>query len=195
MGIMLVAAGSGASSMMSTLRMKEAMESISNSMDHGRQLAMTSNRDVVFRIYKFTNDMNQSNWRSMEFGTVDIETNPDATGYQDPTGTNFKPKFKAAGAPTILADGMVFHPSTSYSSLLDTTKTELITGSDTGPDGRARDYVSFRFLPDGRTSLGTGTKWSLTLIRESEATGAALPANFATMQLDPATARVRTFRP
>lgn len=195
MGVMLAMAGSGASSMMTTLRMKEAIENVANSMEHARQLAMTSNHDVVFRIYRVRNDMGEDHWRGVEFGVADVVTNPDAPGYQDPTAANFVPKFKPTGAPTLLPSGMVFHPSATYSTLVDVSKTDLATGTDTAPDGTSRTYISFRFLPDGRCSLGSTTRWTLTLVRESEASAAGLPANFSTMQLEPTTARIRTFRP
>lgn len=195
MGLMLALAGSGASSLMTTLRMKEAIQTVGNSMEHARQLAMTSNHEVVFRIYKVQNDRGEDAWRSMEFGTVNIVTNPDIAGYKDPTAANYEPPFTPAGAPEKLPEGVVFHPGATYSTLLAENQTDLVRGAETAPNGQTRSYVSFRYLPDGRCSLSTAQKWTLTLVKQEEAASGGLPANFATMQLEPATARVRFYRP
>ena len=195
MGLMLAMAGTSASSLMTTLRMKEAMETIGNTMEHARQVAMTSNHEVVFRIYKVKNDMGEDAWRSVEFGTVKIVTDPADPEYKDPTAAGFEPSFTAIGAAEHLPEGMVFHSDATYSTLVNASGTDLIKGTDTGPDGRTRSYVTLKFLPDGRCNLDTSKKWTLTLVKEADATQGGLPANFATMQLDPATARIRFYRP
>lgn len=195
MGLMLAMAGTGAGSLMTTLRMKEAIQTIGNAMEHARQVAMTSNREVVFRIYKVTDDMGEESWRSVEYGTVDVMINPDDAGYKDPTAADYEPPFTPSGAPEMLPEGLVFHPSATYSTLISENQADLMKGTETAPSGATRSYVSFRFLPDGRCSLGASQKWTLTLVKEAEVSGGGLPSNFATMQLEPATARVRFFRP
>lgn len=94
---MLAMAGTGAGSLMTTLRMKEAVQTVGNAMDHARQVAMTSNREVVFRIYKVSNDMGEESWRTVEYGTVDVVINPDDAGYKDPTAADYEPPFNPSG--------------------------------------------------------------------------------------------------
>lgn len=195
MGLMLAMAGTGAGSLMTTLRMKEAVQTVGDAMEHARQVAMTSNREVVFRIYKVSNDMGEESWRSVEYGTVDVVINPDDAGYKDPTAADYEPPFNPSGAPETLPEGLVFHPSATYSTLLSENQADLVKGTETASSGLNRSYLSFRFLPDGRCNLSSTQKWTLTIVKEAEVSGGGLPINFATMQLEPATARVRFFRP
>ena len=60
------------------------------------------------------------------------------------------------------------------------------------------DYVSFRFRPDGSTTLSStsGTIWCVTLRNFNDPPkGSTPPANFVTLQLDPVSGTVRIFRP
>ncbi len=60
------------------------------------------------------------------------------------------------------------------------------------------DYVSFRFRPDGSTTLSStsGTIWCITLRNWNDPPkGTTPPANFVTLQLDPVSGTVRIFRP
>ena len=60
------------------------------------------------------------------------------------------------------------------------------------------DFVSFRFRPDGSTTLNStsGTIWCITLRNFNDNPSAGtLPANFVTLQLDPVSGTVRIFRP
>lgn len=66
--------------------------------------------------------------------------------------------------------------------------------------GTAYECRSFRFLPDGGTSLmsaGSSTPWSLTLLSASEDQPGAItpPRNFATIVIDPLSGTLRTYRP
>ncbi|WP_156345007.1 hypothetical protein [Verrucomicrobium spinosum] len=187
-------AGTGAGSLMTTLRMKEAVQTVGNAMDHARQVAMTSNREVVFRIYKVSNDMGEESWRTVEYGTVDVVINPDDAGYKDPTAADYEPPFNragpgdVAGGPGLPPLGNVFHVAFREPG-----------GSREGDgDGHQWRDAELRELPvpaGWPLQLGASQKWTLTLVKEAEVSGGGLPANFATMQLEPATARVRFFRP
>jgi uncharacterized protein (TIGR02596 family) len=60
------------------------------------------------------------------------------------------------------------------------------------------EYVSFRFLPDGGTSLNStnGVIWCITLHdHTAQPQGSVPPPNFVTLQLDPVAGSVRLFRP
>jgi uncharacterized protein (TIGR02596 family) len=63
---------------------------------------------------------------------------------------------------------------------------------------RNYEYVSFRFLPDGGTSLNStnGVTWCATLRRlVDKPDGPKPPPNFVTLQLDPVAGTVQLFRP
>lgn len=194
--LLLTIAGSTAGGMLDTLRMKEGMETLRNTMDQARQTAMTLNREVIVRIYKAKNEMGDEAWRGLEYGVVNLITNPDDPKYVDPTAAGYKPKFERLGTIQRLPAGLVFHPSPTYSLLIDPAQPDLEKGREEGPDGEERDYVSFTFSPDGSCNLPPTKKWTLTLLKESDLTeDAALPPNYAAMQLYPATARMRIYRP
>lgn len=56
-------------------------------------------------------------------------------------------------------------------------------------------YVSFDFAPTGATNLGAAKQWYVTLVDEKKESGATIPDNFATVQIDPFTGGVRLIRP
>lgn len=74
---------------------------------------------------------------------------------------------------------------------VDTTKV-VIGGAATSPTPR---QSSFQFRSDGSTNLNGTTIWTLTLVSESDADQASLPANFVTLSIDPLTGSVKTIRP
>jgi uncharacterized protein (TIGR02596 family) len=60
------------------------------------------------------------------------------------------------------------------------------------------DYVTFRYRPDGSTTLSTtsGTIWCITLRNWNDpSNGTTPPANFVTVQVDPVSGTLRIFRP
>jgi len=70
------------------------------------------------------------------------------------------------------------------------------------PKGIQRQYefVSFRFMPDGSTTLGATALWFITLhgINERQSTKGGQvgpPPNFFTLQIDPVTGSTKMFRP
>jgi len=67
------------------------------------------------------------------------------------------------------------------------------------PRGINQNYqiVSFRFLPDGSTTLAASQNWFATIIssKDQNKGGTQLPANFFTLQIDPVNGSTRGFRP
>lgn len=62
------------------------------------------------------------------------------------------------------------------------------------PDQQEAEYVAFRYLADGSTNLPE-EKWFLTVTFQSETESEEVPANFYTIQIDPALGQIQTFRP
>jgi uncharacterized protein (TIGR02596 family) len=189
--LLLTIAGSGVGGMLDSLRMKEAIETVRSTMEQARQSAMISNKEITVRIYKLKDEFGVENWSEIEFGVAKLVTDPDAPGYEDPTVPGYKPKFERIRSVERLPHGMIFHPASTYSQLIDSAQSDL----ESGIDGNERQYIAFRFGPDGRCNLPANKKWTLTLVKESDLKDSGLPPNYATMQLDPATARVRIYRP
>ena len=84
----------------------------------------------------------------------------------------------------------------------NTARSGLSTNQETLPGGAGTvSYVSFLFRATGGTGLTPVTPpigiWDLTLYQETASTNSStgLPKNYATIQVDPVTGAVRTYRP
>lgn len=196
MAILMALAASSLKGMMDTLRMKEGIFTIRSVMERARQLAITLNRDVTLRIYRLPDDGGGEAWRSFEYGVEKLVTDPDDREYKDPTTPGFRPRFVPSAPAERLPAGLIIHPSTTFSLLVDGTRSELEKGEDTGPGGVSRSYTSFKFTPEGRCNLPIARSWTLTIVPDkTDVQTATLPPNYAVLQLDPSTADVRVYRP
>lgn len=65
------------------------------------------------------------------------------------------------------------------------------TGSTNLPGPGLSNYSAFRFRPNGSANMSERIFWTIVNDQDTEVP----PANFATVQLDPRTGRVRLFRP
>ncbi|MDA7920133.1 Verru_Chthon cassette protein D [Verrucomicrobiales bacterium] len=102
--------------------------------------------------------------------------------------------------PLILSDSIAISKSPVYSSLIalrEKRQDETLMSRASGPK---REYLSFRYFPDGSTNLPlnpNGDTWHLTVTSRKyiERAEAPLPDNFYTIRIDPFTGAVRAFRP
>jgi uncharacterized protein (TIGR02596 family) len=193
MGILLTLAVSHASGGMEGMKMRQALETTRSAMEHARQVAMTSNQAVMFRVYEMKDSFGKPAWRTMEHGVAEAVTDPADPAYKTPGAQGYTPGFKRLGSIEKLPDGIIVHPSATFSSLLG-TNAALLTGTDDSQDGQLRKYIAWIYLPDGRCSLPADQAWTLTLVKE-DTVGTNLPDNYVTLELDPRTARVRAYRP
>jgi uncharacterized protein (TIGR02596 family) len=106
--------------------------------------------------------------------------------------------FSPIGPPKPLADRTVITTNSALTSLwsLPVTAPQISIPRV----GLAYECRSFRFLPDGGTSLsssGSATPWCLTLLSASDDQSGAVkpPRNFATVVIDPLTGTRKTYRP
>lgn len=200
-------------------------QNLSNLLSLARQQALTQNRPVEVRLYKFADpnvgetvaDPGTWKYRAMQIFAIS-----EASG-AIPIGSDALPSPAGTPAATppapIALDKVQRFPPTF---IIDSGKTlsSLIYGAQTqsgvGPGAilntkptRAlpvveKQYhsVSFRFYPDGSTSLGTAPatsdvgSWFITAHQlVSGDNPAVAPANFATLQIDPSNGNIREFRP
>jgi uncharacterized protein (TIGR02596 family) len=127
--------------------------------------------------------------------------------YQVPTKQNPVPAYRALQLHWVKADAttpairpvlylpstVVIDPTAQHSSLIgsdpDTASTD-----PSDPNLNAQTRV-FHFLSDGTTDLPAGSSWFLTLRADTGAGGTTLPANWASVTVDPVTGRTQIFRP
>lgn len=196
MTVLLTLAASSASRMLETINMREAIQSIQSQFENARQTASTQNKVILVRIYKEKNEFEgeEDQWRAIEFGVPNLSLNPDDPNFQNPEIAGYEPDIKPLTPITRLPSGYIFHPSSTYSSLL-TNHAALQVGNSMDPSGRTREYYGFIILPDNRTNLPATENWTLTIVKETDFKSSGLSKNYATLELDPSTARVRVYRP
>lgn len=196
MSLLLGLAVTGTSGGLESLKMKQAIQSTRYTMERARQLAMTQNKKIAVRIYETPDDSGVLAWRSLEYGILDAVTDPSAPKYTDPTAAGFSPPFKSLGSAERLPEGLVFHPSTTFTTLIG-NDAQLKRGTEDAPGGGTRKFVSFVVLPDGSCDLSSTNPWTLTIVKESTLSSGEddLPANFVTIQINPRTGRTSLYRP
>jgi uncharacterized protein (TIGR02596 family) len=179
--------------------MTQAANLIMDQTAAARQYALTRNRSVEVRFYRVADpeqpgetasDPNTGYVRALQYFEMG------EGGVPNPIG-------KVARFP----DTIIMNPSPALSSLLNVSGTpSRPTANDPDlPRGVKKNYqyVSFRFLPDGSTSLAptggpAGGKWFITahlLSDMGKATGGNPPPNFFTWMIDPVSGAMKVLRP
>lgn len=185
-GVMSALVVPAMSSVLRGNEMNRAEQMVQQQLASARQTAIARNRRVEVRLYKFDNP-------------DDIGTTQTFCALQsfliDDTG---------AATPiarlTKLPATVLINENTANSTLL--TLSDKTSWPATDPKislpavGTTYTAKAFQFRPDGSTSLSSADKWFLTLhAATAGATASTLPANFATIQIDPVSGSVRTYRP
>jgi uncharacterized protein (TIGR02596 family) len=181
----------------------QAANAITDQIAAARQHALSRNRVVEVRFYRFgdpeqpgesANDPSSGYFRALQF--VEIGEN----GVPNPVGKLIR-----------FPDSVMMNPSPSLSTLLgvDISSRQVLSGQLDPNDpelprgvGKKYDYVSFRFLPDGTTNLPlTGPAnglWFITthLVNDlPRATADKPPANFFTWTIEPTSGNSKILRP
>ena len=165
-----------------------------------RQQALTRNRVIEVRIYRFgdpeipsekANDPTTGSFRAMQL--FEVQTNGTALPLDK---------------PQRLPNSVIFSfaEGTGLSSLLDTGTAGAPKKPGTDDKAAPRmprgvdldyEYVAFKFLQDGSTDKSPTGKWYLTLINATDKLAAPTqpPPNFFTVQIDPVSGVTRSFRP
>jgi len=105
---------------------------------------------------------------------------------------------------TELPESLVIAPhsdSNSLSPLLDESASDkgVRTGVETFQNGSSTPYISFRYRPDGSTSLAvdSGQDWFFTIVDQNDLgkTPSNGLNNFTSIQVDPLNGKTRIYRP
>ncbi len=160
-----VLAGSGVS---------RAGQMISDAFVLARQEAVSKNRDVYVRFFKFKDGADTTpRWRAVQVWS------------KEPT-----PNGKALGKLMKFPEAIYISPGSTLSPLLsDATETGT---NDLGTYGSA-EYASFRFRATGQ--LDGSMKNSNWITVQSATDTASPPQNYYTLQINPITGKVLTYRP
>ncbi len=187
--ILAVATLPSLSGIMGGSKINVAAETVAGALSSARQSATARNREVEFRLITMK-DPTFLTGSGDEIRAVQILEVAD---------TGFKP----LGKPRALPSGIIISTNAGMTSLAALTTTNAATNdSRISGVGTTYSYRVFRFRPDGSLDLKgrlpapSGGKYYLTLHDEkSQPSGSTPPANFATIQLEPATGAHTVYRP
>lgn len=181
----------------------QAANILSDQMAAARQHALSRNRVVEVRFYRFgdpeqpgesATDPSSGYYRAVQF--LEIGEN----GIPNPVGKVLR-----------FPDSVMMNPDKTLSSLLGVnTTSRLVEMAKLDPNdpemprgvGKNYDYISFRFLPDGTTNLPTTGEsnglWFITahLVNDlGRAKDGAPPPNFFTWMIEPVSGASKVLRP
>ncbi len=175
--------------------MTQASQMLTDQFSLGRQLALSKNRAVEVRIYKYADPevpgevlATESTWQLRAFQLFEVLESGIVV-----------PLDKVQRFPS----GIVVNGTSAFSSLIAGTGQTLKAPGTADLElprgvGKNYKYVSFRFLQDGSTTLSPTQAggWFVTIHNISDKpVGNAPPANFFTLQIDPVSGSTKSFRP
>lgn len=172
---------------MSSYQLNLGTETVAATLGYARQAAITMNRDVEVRLLTVAMAPNMPTVQRVR-GIVLLDVGESAP--------------RMVAIPRYLPEGIVINTNTDFSTLARLTE-ETPGGTDPDLPGIGKSYKmrKFRFRPDGSTNLpqlitAPGVnKYFMSLHRETTTSATALPSNFATIQIEPATGAVSVHRP
>ncbi|MDB6137991.1 MAG: Verru Chthon cassette protein [Verrucomicrobiaceae bacterium] len=166
-------------------RLRDSAAAISSELFEAQQLAIFLGTETEVRFYQLPDPMVASAaplLRKVQVFSLG----------QPPTGPGAGPNqggvFLAAGPAQSLDSSLVISPSTAFSSIAN-------LGFQTDNSDRQGRFVAFRFHADGSTDLAPQKEWFLTVLERKAGGIPVRPVNFVTLQIDPASGRVRSFQP
>lgn len=189
--------------------LSQAAQVLADQMAVARQTALSTNRQIEVRLYKFIDPQMpaEKSARVRAFQLFEVPESPTtsatATGGRDKLGYRPIGKVIRLAGPSVIIDSGKALSSLIGSASGGTAVPTLSSGSDLGYSipATGTTYTSFRFsfMPDGSTNLPPQTsqlQWFLTLhetIKGDNLTSP--PPNFATLQILPSNGKIRTYRP
>ena len=184
-GILAAAAIGGLSNVARSSNLTSAAQRLGDQFALARQTAVARNLPVEVRIYKLPNfDFTTGGatlWRGLQLFIKD--------------GANDVP----ASRPLFFPQRVIISENAQASPLLTDLGTELTPPSNVGAFTAANvRYKSFTIRPNGTvtaTSSVPDANWFLTVHHENDPKPDGIPANFATVQINPVTSKVTILRP
>ncbi len=151
-----------------------------------RQTAISRNLPVEVRIYRHDDGTGEA-WR--------------AIGLVIPASASGAAADEWIAQGKVLPGNILFDDTGDFSTIVSEANASAIpvkaTELPTAPGFiKNKEYVAFRFQPDGSTNLPSGQPWCMTLRSpRSQPEGGAPAANYVSIVLDSLTGRSMTFQP
>lgn len=170
------------SSVMRASDLRTGSQILSEQLGLARQMAISKNRSVEVRIYQYAVPPETGNGKFRAIQTFEILD----SGVAQPLGRVCR-----------LPASVLIDSGSTLSSIITTPSSGADVGYSLPEVGKSYQCVKFRFLPDGSTDLSTAnSSWFLTLHHASEGDSLSkAPADYSTVQIDPANGRTRIYHP
>jgi len=186
-GLLATMAMPSLTSILGGSKINHGIESLSGALSSARQLAVTKNRDVEFRLIEMIDPTFPGTSNAIRAVQI-LEIRENATN--------------PIGKPRVFPSGVIIGADTAMSTLGALSNTTASASDPKIPGVSSYKYRSFRFRPDGsinlKTVLTNTPNYFVTLYDEkfqSKISGSTPPPNFATIQLEPSTGAATLYRP
>lgn len=174
------------SGILTATKLRNAADEVNSRLLEAQSLAVLFNTEAELRLYEVPDLIDPTRRPTLRKLRLLTLQPPDVDAVAENAGAGV---FEVVGAATNLDQGVEINPDAEYSSIIDLGFTEP---KDEDEHGR---YVAVRYRSDGSAGLQTGKSWFLTLHeRDAHVNGKRLK-NFITLQIEPATGRIRSFQP
>lgn len=171
--------------LLKAMRLNHAAAMIEERLTEARWLATSHNRDIEVRLYRTGNGLSQG--EASGHGMQLFKLN-------DLASPGLKPETNAVQmVPEGMEDQVPFSVQFSINDEF-TSLWKLPLQTEHSPKG-PREYVAFRYRPDGSTDLAEDQKWTLSLVSQPEDDASRLSSNFVVFMIDPVTGHISSFRP
>lgn len=185
-GVLITFSAPHVSGVLNATRLRNAGDTVYNRLLEAQSLALLFNTDAELRIYAVPDLIDPTSRPTLRKMRVLTLQPPDADAADAAASSGV---FEPAGGIISLDQEVEINPEPTHSSIVDLGFTEP---AEEDLHGR---YVAVRFRSDGSASLLPGRPWFLTLhAKDAHLRGTKL-RNFVTIQIDPATGRLRSFQP
>jgi uncharacterized protein (TIGR02596 family) len=167
--------------LLKSMRMTHAAHKVQECLTQAQGMATSFNRDVEVRLYRTGGSLysGEASGHGIQLFKISGDANPKVSEVQ----------MTPEGAEEILPVSVQFSLNESFSSIW-----KLAVRGEKAQKG-LREYVAFRYRPDGSTDLPEDQKWSLSLVPHPADVSSNLPANFVVFMIDPVTGHLSSFRP
>jgi uncharacterized protein (TIGR02596 family) len=172
-------------------RITQAADVVVNNLSLARQAAISNNCRVEMRFFKYADPGTPGQPAAGVFQALQL--------YQIAASGSVTP----LGKVELLPQGVIMESGTTLSSIISTGMLQAPLATPIPAAGQNYSYCFVRFYADGSTNLsptGPGTAasntWFLTLHNLIDGDNRTMPpANFATVQIEPVSGSVTTYRP
>lgn len=185
-GVLITFSAPHISGVLNATRLRTAADTVYNRLLEAQSLALLFNTDAELRIYAVPDIIDPTSRPTLRKMRLLTLQPPDADAAD---AASSKGLFEPVGGIINLDQEVEINPEPTHSSIVN------LGFSEPGEKDVHGRYVAVRFRSDGSPSLLPGRPWFLTLhAKDAHLRGTKL-RNFVTIQIDPATGRLRSFQP